>query len=66
MAYLPQSWKVSHMERTVDTTLSIATPEGDFGDNGFGCIVFDPLLILKHARETIPDYRRDDKVLMLV
>ena len=60
MAYREHGWEVNHMERMVDTTLSIATPEGDFGDNGFGCLVFDPLLIFKQARETIPNYRRDD------
>ena len=60
VAYREHDWEINHMERIVDTTLSIATPQGDFGDNGFGCTVFDPLLLLKVALRECPDYRAED------
>lgn len=60
VAYQDHDWMINHLDRMVDTTISISTPEGDFGDNGFGCTVFDALLVFKIAQQKMPDYRAED------
>ena len=60
VAYRERGWPINNLERIVDTTLSIATAQGDFGDDGFGCTVFDPLLLLKVALRECPHYRTED------
>lgn len=60
VAYEDHHWKLNYLDKMVDTTISISTPPGDFGDNGFGCTVFDALLVFKIAQQQIPDYRAED------
>ena len=60
MAYQDHNWRINHLKRMVDTTISIGTPEGDFGDHGFGCTVFDALLVFRIAQQKMPDYRAED------
>ena len=58
--YRPRNWKINHLERIVDTTLALQTERGDFGDNGFACQVWDPLLLLKVGLDRTGNYRREE------
>jgi hypothetical protein len=58
--YRPRGWHIHHIDRMIDTTLALQSERGDFGDSGFGCQVFDPLLLLKVGRDRRPGYRRND------
>lgn len=58
--YRMRDWKINHLERIVDTTLALQTPRGDFGDDGFSCRVWDPMLLLKVGMDRLGDYRRDE------
>lgn len=58
--YRPKGWKVNHLEKIVDTTLALQTPRGDFGDDGYSCQVWDPLLLLKMGLDRLGSYRREE------
>lgn len=48
------------MEKIVDTTLSLATPRGDFSSRASGCQVFDPLMVLWVIQKYLPHYRKNE------
>lgn len=58
--YRMRNWKINHLEKIVDTTLGLQTPRGDFGDNGYSCRVWDPMLLLKVGMDRLGDYRQEE------
>jgi hypothetical protein len=58
--YQETDWFILEIEKIIDTTLSLATPYGGFGESGVGCTLFDPIMVLDVCSRRKPDYRQND------